>query len=387
MVYQSVEAPQIEPLKEQEFQKDPDKPVFTSYDLVRGKSAGVLISINKAQNKKYNIFREFKLQMKIGGHQINTKCLNDWELFPIPAIFQSLRKPQKKQPDPSACFFAMDFLQDYNPSVSLFIELPMSGFLSIAKDDVPIKVDLVDVQSSEIISLVDFKVNVIETRPISIGLVGIKLKCKVNGKMEDLSTSQSTMKNFFNSEEVKNYLPSIFPIAEPKKLEDIIEPLRVKHFYKHLFPEEEPKVFNKLKAEEMLFVKGSCDKGSWFPFSWTETRGLDRVVFILQDVVKKSSKDKIMVIASKKHMNYHGVDTDKLGFVSSPPENWEERILRIFGKKAERKVGLIREVAINGGTLLHELGHTFGQLKEFYKGDSRCQRFNSSPDKKEPCID
>ena len=378
MVYQSVEAPQIEPLKEQEFQKDPDKPVFTSYDLVRGKSAGVLISINKDKNKKHDIFREFKLQMKIGGHQINTKCLNDWELFPIPAIFQSLRKPQKKQPDPSACFFAMDFLQDYNPLVSLFIELPMSGFLSIAKDDVPIKVDLLDVKSDEIISSVDFKVNVIETRPISIGVVGIKLKCKVNGQMKDLSTNISTIKRFLNSDEVKEYLPYIFPIAEPEKLEDIIEPLKKKHIYKQnldkFLTSNQFKSLEALQEEDMIFIQGSCNKQEWFADAYT--KGIDSIFLLLQTLLERSSKNRLVIVAEEKYMNYHKLREKRIvGFVQKAFEGWkffsdhsglQYRIALISGNYVE-----------HSGVLLHELGHTFDQLKEFYEDDSKCQKFNS----------
>ena len=41
VVFQSVEAPQIKPLNQQEHQKDPNNPYFKIYNLVQRKLAGV----------------------------------------------------------------------------------------------------------------------------------------------------------------------------------------------------------------------------------------------------------------------------------------------------------------------------------------------------------
>ena len=384
MVYQSVEAPQIEPLKEQEFQKDRDNPIFTSYDLVRGKSAGVLISINKDKNKNHNIFREFKLQMRIANYPINTKCLRDHDLDPIsvPVIFQNSRPVYSLKSDPSLCFFDMDFLYDYSPS--LFIELPMSGILSIAREDIPIKVDLIDVQSDEIISSVDFKVNVIETRPIFIGLVGINLKCKVNGKTEDLSTDLSTIKEFLNSEEVKDYLPYIFPIAEPKKLEDIVEPFKKKHIYKEALDKfltsNQLKALKKLQEEDMIFIKGSCNRQEWFADAYT--KGIDSVFLLLQTFLERSSKNRLVIVASEKYMDYHKLREKRIvGFVQKAFEGW--RIFSDYSGLRYRIALISGNFVEHSGVLLHELGHTFGQRKEFYEPDSKCQKFNNP--KEEDC--
>ena len=66
MVFQSVSAPQIEPMNEQEYQRDPSHPQFSSYDLVAEKPAGVLVRLDK-------FFRgnergaDFKINLYVGN--------------------------------------------------------------------------------------------------------------------------------------------------------------------------------------------------------------------------------------------------------------------------------------------------------------------------------
>ena len=59
-----MEAPQIEPMNQKEYQYDPDNPSFNSYDLVMGKSAGVLVELSGANMDRD---KEFALDMFIRG--------------------------------------------------------------------------------------------------------------------------------------------------------------------------------------------------------------------------------------------------------------------------------------------------------------------------------
>ncbi|MCZ0931867.1 MAG: hypothetical protein OXJ52_01775, partial [Oligoflexia bacterium] len=52
MVYQSVQAPQIEPRDQQVFKGDPSNPSFDSYDLVANKPSVVLLSLKPPENIK-----------------------------------------------------------------------------------------------------------------------------------------------------------------------------------------------------------------------------------------------------------------------------------------------------------------------------------------------
>ena len=84
LVYQSVAAPQVEPFHIQEPQSNIEFPIFKSYDLVKGKSAGVLIQIQyefpKPCFKRTNLNkcikqRDFNLRLEVRDQGVETKCV------------------------------------------------------------------------------------------------------------------------------------------------------------------------------------------------------------------------------------------------------------------------------------------------------------------------
>ena len=125
VVYQSIEAPQIEPIFKQEYQKDPDNPTFKSYDLVKNKPAGVLIKIEhrpdcfeiEDHHECPEGTRHFSVKLQIKDQYITTKC--------IPIIKTTEREPKIDMgiSSLSACSFStIDFI--YDPVIFKFIEIP-----------------------------------------------------------------------------------------------------------------------------------------------------------------------------------------------------------------------------------------------------------------------
>ena len=98
LVYQSVAAPQVEPFSTQEPQNNPEIPLFKSYDLVKGKPAGVLIQIQyqfpdhcfqKINPNECIKQRNFNLRLEVRNQPVETKCVplkkvakNDWQFNP-----------------------------------------------------------------------------------------------------------------------------------------------------------------------------------------------------------------------------------------------------------------------------------------------------------------
>ena len=141
MVYQSVEAPQIEPLIVQERQEDPENPVFKSYDLVKGKPAGVLIKIKYHQQPRicFQTFdphkclgkRNFNLRLQIKDQFIVTKC--------VPVVKTEEGKPKlvsSETSSTSTCSFSsQDFSpHDPNPIIFKFVEITTELIDSIELD-------------------------------------------------------------------------------------------------------------------------------------------------------------------------------------------------------------------------------------------------------------
>ncbi len=130
LVYQSVAAPQVEPFHIQEPQNNPEAPIFKSYDLVKGKPAGVLIKIQYQfprhcfQNTNpYACIkqRDFSLKLEVRNQFVSIRCVplkkiakNDWQFN------TSLRSSNK------ACAFSTRDFPFEEPVIYKFVELDTS---------------------------------------------------------------------------------------------------------------------------------------------------------------------------------------------------------------------------------------------------------------------
>lgn len=125
LVYQSVEAPQVEYLTEQELQNHPETPVFKSYDLVKGKPAGVLIQIQLPRHcfQKVNIYEcvkqsDFNLQLSVKNQPVETKCVPL-----IKTIKEGWQFAHSSESSNKACAFSTQDFSSTDPVIYKFIEL------------------------------------------------------------------------------------------------------------------------------------------------------------------------------------------------------------------------------------------------------------------------
>ena len=128
-------SPQVEPFSVQEPQNNSETPIFKSYDLVKGKPAGVLIQIQYEfprhcfQNANpYECIkqRDFNLKLEVRNQPVETECVplkkiakNDWQ-------FNSSLESSNK-----ACAFSTRDFSFEEPVIYKFIELDTNRMESV----------------------------------------------------------------------------------------------------------------------------------------------------------------------------------------------------------------------------------------------------------------
>ncbi len=121
-LFQSVEAPQLEPIFVQEVQDKNKKPVFKSYDLLRGKPAGLLVQIKYKKPELCLRLRSPKNCWKRGlSFQLKLKVKD--QMLPIRCLSLDAREPFKLPSRPMSeqeCFFKSD---DFFPP-EIFSKIP-----------------------------------------------------------------------------------------------------------------------------------------------------------------------------------------------------------------------------------------------------------------------
>ncbi|MCZ0932625.1 MAG: hypothetical protein OXJ52_05690, partial [Oligoflexia bacterium] len=349
VVYQSVEAPQIEPLDQQEFQKDPNKPHFTSYDLVDRKPAGVLVELGDFKNPSetfhlsLNIKDKFEMEVS--------------ECFHSPLNGQIMKEMNMKD-----CFFTgYDVLYDKHKFI------PFPERIGAPGRTKAVKVKLYHKTYKGCKTTKNFELNIIRVHPLNLGFTAIDDKiCKKrkNGYKFSVSDPQGLVEDFIKSKEVSEYIEAMFPIRELR---------------------------TKLTAEnnKMDRVRGKCNNK---PPSYSPhvSRGVLKDIQKLEEKRKEYGFHKIVAIVPANYFFYH-YKKNYGGLVVSPV--WKQSFSKREWRGGSWNIALVSENLKNIGVLSHELGHTLGQGKEFYrkkdnKGfylpdskQSQCKKFNGSPEK------
>ena len=197
-----------------------------------------------------------------------------------------------------------------------------------------------------------------------MGFTGIDGGRNCYASQDDINTgynmvSGTRVDDFAGSNEVLWNIPSMFPVA---------------------------KIFSYILNR---YVKGTCDNSP-------ATDRPSKTVGILSDVAKLEriranlEYHKLIAIIPESYFAFHGMrkkpNDGAVGFIISP--RWKEWRWFWFGKVWWFKFGFlggswniafVHEGELNKGTVAHELAHTVGQGKEFYKDFERCRRFRGEP--------
>ena len=358
IVFQSVKAPQKDPIDQQELQTDPNNPSFTSYDLVYRKPAGVLIELDNFQNPQ----ETFHLSLNIKGKPEVSECFHN------PLNGQTMYEGGQTD-----CTFKISDLINSNYK---FIPFPKKDFLPRAKRSATVIVRLYSKTYDKCETKADFKVNIIKVRLLDLGFTGIsdkRCKNKTKGYKFFVSDKFKLVENFIKSKEVSEYIETMFPI----------------HKLRAYFVEENNK---------RTMIIGNCNNTP-SPYNRDVPVGVLEDIKKLEKKRKKHKFHKIVAIVPKDYFWFH-YNKDWTGLTVNPvwkrlsPSKWK-------WVGGSWNIALVREDMKDERTLSHELGHTLGQGKEFYQKlsgkldknnnfiplpsnkQSKCRKFNGSP--KSPC--
>ena len=370
IVFQSVEAPQIEPMNEQAH------PPYDNYELVAGKPAGVLIEVDKTGMDKNS---EFELDLRVISSDIRlTKCFHK--------AFDTAMEEGKQ----SSCSFTKDKL--VNTGDFKFFPLPMKpssssssylggGWINSSSPSIEVTLRLKKDTLGYCQKKKTFRVNITKTSNLELGFTRIH---EPQGCKDYKVIPSQVWHNFSKSEEVKRYIPSTFPLAD---ITSSIEPIK---FY------------------------GSCDNTPPVKVS-NLSKGLLEDIDALEKIRIKKGYHKLFAITSFDYVDYHYYHSKFSTPIPLSPSNYViyNKLYRnsIAGfvikpttknlLRGSLNIAFIREYSIvdekktlsfqddtkieilNSGTIAHELAHTLGQKREYYETKQKCKTFKGNT--LEPC--
>ena len=351
VVFQSVEAPQIEPMDEQAH------PPYDNYDLVWNKPAGVLVELDQANMDKET---EFHLVISIEGTTyFIDKCFH--EPFEEIMIASSEKYCDFKQSD----FKEKDFYK--------FFPLPMSANFLRDKKNIRVAFELSPkgyIENHACVKKSGFNFNIIETGDLSLTWARLKPYEK---NCPYKATPFSKVEEFANSDEVLKRIPSMFPTT------GVIS-----------------RVF-RFKKDRADYIQGYCNNNLAVDHPGVqETQGLLSDIDWLEQLRAHNGYDKIFAVVPGDYFLFHNIyyknrddpnDDTKYppaGMMLPPlwdpaidPELAETTDIHIEGINygGSWNVAFVHSDEIDTGTVSHELGHTLGQGRDLYKEEELCRHF------------
>ena len=395
VVYQSVEAPQIEPLSQE---TDP----YNNYDLVANKPAVVLLSIKPPKN--LNEDKEYKISLKVNNKITKTKCssrfntikfssqktntfsnterkcrIKDRHFRDIIEKVKTENQYQNKSKEPDI----------YN--LNIFVELPTKyagDKRTITKDMSVVITSNKDNQSCSS-NTVDFSATIRKTRALHLDFISLNYD-HLQGKLcKHIEVSNKNIINdFANSEEVNKYLPMMYPIGENQITTGVVT---------------KDIIYGSCNTKDHLNVV--LTEGILSDFIQAKDIAHSNYIKYLDSIIYPSPfgrpplyhagsffvfNRKLVVIVSEEYMKYHNIP-DTNGFIIRPTLKNKEFI-------GGWNVAFVSEEAFEDkkayqnqksqGIVLHEIAHLLGQKKDYYKLEKKIgknQYQTLSPDKQSKC--
>ena len=386
VVYQSVEAPQIEPLRTFKTLKDH----YRSYDLVKGKPAVVLLNIKQTGEikgkQKYSI--TLKDHSREPAVTIHTRCSDEFIKpdFELDEVKKSKDKSAETRIRLKAldCDFKNSHLQniktdiqeDYSSKIEeedimnlyKFVELPIQDENLNSLKRIRFSV-VIESEGNKTCSLKEnFFVNLRKTRNLHLSFMTLYYENNQNNRSSPCRVNEisdlSVLRDFAESEEVREFIPMSYPIAEDGLSSSFVTDRGIPALCDNTFfgNVSDGVLFDIARAEEEAFFHHTNNKISW-------TKKEEFPLF----------NTKSMVIVSKNYMKYHKRD-ESSGFMIKPSRKRNE-----LGRSwidGSWNVAFILENQINDGTVAHELAHLLGQEKEYY-----AERYKTGPKENNPLSD
>ena len=349
-MFQSVEAPQKEPMREQALIPD------DNFDIVTDKHAGILVKLNRANmdpNEKfkivwYNAETKEKIHHEQCFHPPLKKHTMEFANLKEECIFtkDSLKKKRLYKLFPIFFHFNNKKFENYKINVLLY---------SDKYADNP-----------KCYKIKTFSVKAFDSGYLNIGLTRIKKSNNNCNYQSSLSQGGAALFSFSEQEAFAIY--SMFPMrATVNPITRIIDDSLVD------------------------FIEGSCDNHQSQYLS-NVSKGLLKDIATLDNIRANPYQDsayysKIAAIVPKSYFTFHHRPPKTVGFVILPAIKYatSSYVWGLIQVPEATHVGgswnvlFVREDQENTGTLSHELAHTLGQTREFYENKEACRQFRYDP--------
>ena len=381
IVHQSVKAPRAGRLED-----EPAEP-FDHYDLIRGKPAGMIVRISLLDLKNFYKYKtefdkdeflnkhSFFLSYAVNGIEEGAiKCSENLskEVVEYEMNHEGDSEEVEIKPKEEHCEIKWSDLKE-NKYIYKFIPLYTHEHSLLEKviksADVTISAKLKMKDSRNVFAEScqrnkTFSVEMISPKTFNMSVMGIEsLKClnrnshPENHKIYDFITEDYSINKFIDSKELNRDFSRMFPLTREtydinKDTSFIDIPGKIVLSPNNNFVLE-PRLLKK--------IRGSCVQGDGV---------IDDFINLYNKVIN-TDLNQVIVIVEKDYIKYHGKKWVGLHYPKLAKEyKIVEGELELIGDVKKSNIVFVSEEWLDKGTALHELAHSFGQLKEGYRNDS-----------------
>ena len=355
IVYQSVEAPQIEPQHLIENIED----IYKDYDLVQGKPAAVLVKLNLPEQLE----KPYSIGLQVNNKRMNTRCTNHFT--------KKIEKDRKLRFKESNCQLEEEGIferlqriakRKKGQDIYYFIEIPTQDEISSRSEKQEVSVSIKD-QNQNSCSSKNFFVFMKKTDKLHLDFISIEYDNKEENKTckQNEVSDPNIQEKFANSDEVKKYLPMMYPIRE-----DYFSSKAITH-----------ENLKSLKCDNTEHDKiDDVSIGLLFDVFTADIKALSNYLDNWDGVPSQTKEGyyllnrKLVVIVSRNYMKFHGLE-DTNGFFIAPfsieetgegSGSWN--VAFVVDDTLQNKDAISED--LSQGIVLHELAHALGQAKEYY---------------------
>lgn len=334
--------------------------IYKDYDLVQGKPAAVLIKLNLPEQLE----KPYSIGLQINNKKINTKCSIELEKANIEEknLKFNLKQRRCKLKEGSFKRLQRKIKKDNIKSLYYFVELPTQNeiFNRVEKKEVSL---FIEDQNQNPCSNINFSVFMRKTDKLHLDFISLEYDDNEQNKMcKQNEVSDFNIKDkFANSDEVKKYLPMMYPIRE-----DYFSSRAINYGNLKAFKCDNTKHDRVDASIGLLFDVSTADIGSLS--NYLDNWDTDDTPLQTKEGYYLLNR-KLIVIVSRNYMKFHGLE-DTNGFIIAPLSietgegfgSWN--VAFIVDEALEDKLASGKKKP--QGIVLHEVAHLLGQGKEYY---------------------
>ncbi len=363
IVFQSVKAPQIEPMSKLPTPKD----YYNNYDLIRNKPAIALLKIDTSLLKNFKNQDKVSIEVKKDNDPQTSKCSDFFSKSNI-----ETKDLEIKQFSTGQCSFSIQDINSLGGVIYKIVSIPTEETVNTPDEVTKHNLDIsfnIQTNTYKCSSKKNFSYSLMETKDLFLEFMTLKYKEDTDCKK--FSTDSTKITEFYKSLEVEEYLPRMFPTTKNKvHLEKANESIEGTCY--NIDEDTKQRAKNLEKSPGVLFDSLNVDlylsKKFWSKVPINDPKKYEKYLkdnqYIITSRLDKFGQiiynRKAIVLINESYMNFHAHNSPSWGFVILG------RSYNITFVSADQK---------NKSTILHELSHLLGQGKEMYEGKNSCKTF------------